>query len=304
MKKYTIILLLALAPIGASGNSHQARKDTLNFAGIDTTTSRALRLAIDSLQAKMSPEMRAAAAAKLIQTPEIKANWTVEGSLWTSFDGISKIDTTRLELLVGTEKYYYNYFGSFNWGYGPRWGRMHRGWDLGLEVGDTVRANFNGVVRYAEYNDGGYGNCVIVSHLNGIETLYGHLEEILCERGDLVFAGEVLGLGGSTGRSTGPHLHNEWRYRGHSFDPIIGVDTTTQSLKANELVLTSNLFAPPTSAELSKSSGTRKTYHSVRSGETLSSIARKYKTSVSKIIKLNNLKNPDRLKIGQKLRVK
>lgn len=304
MKQYVLILLLALVPRGASGNIFLERTDTLVFSHLDTSTTNALRLALDSLQPNMTAAMRAEAAALLLRTPEIEASWTVEGSLWVGFDGISKIDTTQLDLVVGNEKYYYNYYGSFNWGYGPRWGRMHRGWDLGLEVGDTVRANFNGVVRYAEYNDGGYGNCVIVSHPNGLETLYGHLEKILCQRGDLVFAGEVLGLGGSTGRSTGPHLHNEWRYRGHSFDPIIAVDTATQQLKGSELVLTSNLFAPPSSSELSKSAGSRRTYHTVRSGETLSSIARKYKTTVSKIIKLNNLKNPDRLSIGQKLRVK
>ena len=304
MKQYFIILLVFLLPFGAAGFSALGQSDTLRFAQNDNATSLALRLALDSLQSKMTAEMRAEAAAMLLRTPEIQANWTEEGSLWSSFEGISKIDTTRLDLLVGSEKYFYNYYGSFNWGYGPRWGRMHRGWDLGLEVGDTVRSNFNGIVRYAEYNDGGYGNCVIVAHSNGIETLYGHLEKILCQRGDLVFAGEVLGLGGTTGRSTGPHLHNEWRYRGHSFDPIISVDTVAQSLKSTKLTLTSILFAPPSSSELSKSAGSRKTYHTVRSGETLSSIARRYKTTVSKIIKLNNLKNPDRLSIGQKIRVK
>lgn len=304
MKQYFIILLVFLFPFGAAGFSALGQSDTLRFAQNDNATSLALRLALDSLQSKMTAEMRNEAAAILLRTPEIQANWTEEGSLWSSFEGISKIDTTRLDLLVGSEKYFYNYYGSFNWGYGPRWGRMHRGWDLGLEVGDTVRSNFNGIVRYAEYNDGGYGNCVIVAHSNGIETLYGHLEKILCQRGDLVFAGEVLGLGGTTGRSTGPHLHNEWRYRGHSFDPIISVDTVAHSLKSTKLTLTSILFAPPSSSELSKSAGSRKTYHTVRSGETLSSIARKYKTTVSKIIKLNNLKNPDRLSIGRKLRVK
>lgn len=304
MKQYFIILLVFLFPFGAAGFSALGQSDTLRFAQNDNATSLALRLALDSLQSKMTAEMRNEAAAILLRTPEIQANWTEEGSLWSSFEDISKIDTTRLDLLVGSEKYFYNYYGSFNWGYGPRWGRMHRGWDLGLEVGDTVRSNFNGIVRYSEYNDGGYGNCVIVAHSNGIETLYGHLEKILCQRGDLVFAGEVLGLGGTTGRSTGPHLHNEWRYRGHSFDPIISVDTVAQSLKSTKLTLTSILFAPPSSSELSKSAGSRKTYHTVRSGETLSSIARKYKTTVSKIIKLNNLNNPDRLSIGRKLRVK
>lgn len=304
MKRYIIILSLFIVPFRAAGFSARGESDTIHFPQSDNASSLALRLVLDSLQSKMTPEMRAEAAAMLVRTSEIQENWAEEGSLWTSFEGISKMDTIKLDLILGSEKYFYNYYGSFNWGYGPRWGRMHRGWDLGLEVGDTVRSNFNGIVRYAQYNDGGYGNCVIVTHLNGIETLYGHLDKILCQRGDLVYAGEVLGLGGTTGRSTGPHLHNEWRYRGHSFDPIISVDTATQSLKTLQLALTSNLFAQPSSGELSKSAASKKTYHTVRSGETLSAIARKYKTTVSKIIKLNKLKNPDRLSIGQKIRVK
>lgn len=143
----------------------------------------------------------------------------------------------NLDLLIGSESFFFNSLRSFNWGYGPRWGRMHRGLDLGLETGDTIRSTFNGIVRYAEFNNGGYGNCVIISHLNGLETLYGHLSKIFCKSGSFVFSGQVIGLGGSTGRSTGPHLHLEFRYLGQSMDPLHLVDSTTWKLKSNRFVL-------------------------------------------------------------------
>jgi len=143
----------------------------------------------------------------------------------------------NLDLLIGTEIFFFNSLRSFNWGYGPRWGRMHRGFDLGLVTGDTIRSSFNGVVRYAEFNNGGYGNCVIISHLNGLETLYGHLSKISCKPGTFVFSGQVIGLGGSTGRSTGPHLHFEFRYSGQSFDPLLLLDSPSWKLKSNSCVL-------------------------------------------------------------------
>lgn len=149
--------------------------------------------------------------------------------------GISS--SINLDLLIGTEDLFFNSLRSFNWGYGPRWGRMHRGLDLGLVTGDTIRSTFNGVVRYAEFNNGGYGNCVIISHLNGLETLYGHLSKITCKPGSFVFSGQVIGLGGSTGRSTGPHLHLEFRYLGQSIDPLHLIDSVTWKLKSNRFVL-------------------------------------------------------------------
>jgi len=167
------------------------------------------------------------------------------------FNGLFPIPNLRnsskfnLNLIIGTEKFFFDPFRSFNWGYGPRYGRMHRGLDLGLETGDTIRSTFNGVIRYAEFHSGGYGNCVIVSHMNGLETLYGHLSKIICKPGSFLFAGQIIGLGGSTGKSTGPHLHLEFRYKGQSFDPLIVVDSSSWKLKSNSFVfLPSHLLDP------------------------------------------------------------
>ena len=139
-------------------------------------------------------------------------------------------DTLKIELLKADEKFILNWYGALNWGYGPRWGKIHRGLDLYLVLGDTLVSSFDGIVRYARYNDGGYGNCVIVRHLNGLETLYGHLSQINVKENQFVKAGNLIGLGGSTGRSDGPHLHFEVRYKDFSFDPYFIIDRNTNQL--------------------------------------------------------------------------
>ncbi len=103
--------------------------------------------------------------------------------------------------------------------FGMRKYRFHYGTDLKLNVGDPVHAAFNGRVRITGYEAGGYGNYVVIRHENGLETVYGHLSKVMVHENQQLRAGEVLGLGGSTGRSTGPHLHFETRYLGNAINP-------------------------------------------------------------------------------------
>ena len=102
--------------------------------------------------------------------------------------------------------------------FGPRRGRRHQGVDLPLKVGDPIYATFTGRVRMSKYMSG-FGNLVVIRHENGIETFYGHLSQRNVQAGDWVNAGDIIGLGGSTGRSTGPHLHYEIRYNGETVNP-------------------------------------------------------------------------------------
>ena len=97
------------------------------------------------------------------------------------------------------------------YGYRARFGRMHRGIDLQLSVGDTVRAAFDGKIRLTKYEGKGYGYYVVARHDNGLETVYGHLSKFLVKPDQYVKAGDPIALGGNTGRSTGPHLHFETR---------------------------------------------------------------------------------------------
>ena len=118
-----------------------------------------------------------------------------------------------IDLVDSLTSYHCPYQGSVHprGKYGPRRRRQHQGVDLPLKMGDPVYATFCGRVRISEYNKGGYGNLVIIRHDNGLETYYGHLSERMVEPDQWVEAGQIIGLGGSTGRSTGPHLHFETR---------------------------------------------------------------------------------------------
>jgi len=260
-----------------------------------------LRSTIDSISKKLAVGDRGFISAFLLENhPVYTSGWGSPGNLLPQATTFNDKDTFNFNLIEGEEAFYVNEFDSFNWGYGPRWGRMHRGWDLEMDIGDTLRSAFNGVVRYAQYNNGGYGNCVMVRHLNGLESLYAHLSKLDCKPGDFLRAGELIGLAGSTGRSSGPHLHWEFRYLGQSFDAMTAIDTSTFLLKADFLQLTGTDLQDPPEYKIRKTA----TYHKVKSGETLSHIARKYHTSVSSLVRKNRLKNPDQLKIGQRLRIR
>ena len=125
--------------------------------------------------------------------------------------------------------------------YGWRWNRGHHGVDISLKTGDPVHAAFSGTVRIAS-RMGGYGNCVVLRHANGLETLYGHLSKINVQKGQPVTAGEVIGLGGSTGNSTGPHLHFECRFLYQTFDPEWILDFKNYSLRTRRLHLDKTYF--------------------------------------------------------------
>lgn len=106
--------------------------------------------------------------------------------------------------------------GMFTSGYGWRWGRMHKGIDLANNVGTPIRAVMDGQVSFAGWDDGGYGYLVKIAHADGTVTVYAHNSSILVQQGETVRQGQTISLMGSTGRSTGPHLHFEVRPAGQS----------------------------------------------------------------------------------------
>ncbi len=126
--------------------------------------------------------------------------------------------------------------------YGPRRRRNHNGVDIPLRPGEPVYATFDGRVRYAKYNTGGYGNLVIVRHRNGLETWNAHLSKLNVKPNDYVKAGQVIGFSGNTGRSRGPHLHYEMRYQDQTFDPEFIVDFETGQLKYQTFALEKSFF--------------------------------------------------------------
>ena len=210
--------------------------------------------------------------------------------------------------------------------FGARWGRQHKGIDVKVYIGDTIRAAFPGKVRVVRYEPGGYGNFVVIRHYNGLETIYGHMSAQLVSENQEVRAGDPIGLGGNTGRSTGSHLHFETRLCGVALNPALMFDFRNQdvtgdfytfrkstysreSVQANRLRGVSgaavsnddgNLYAQSSSKRASARSNTR--FHKVQKGETLYSIARKRKTSINDICKLNRITKNTKLRPGQVLK--
>ncbi|MFN8415878.1 MAG: M23 family metallopeptidase [Cytophagaceae bacterium] len=181
--------------------------------------------------------------------------------------------------------------------FGMRGYRWHYGTDLDITVGDPILACFDGVVRISQYNAGGYGYYVVIRHYNGLETLYGHMSRIDVKVNQVVKAGEVIGLGGNTGRSTGPHLHFEVRYVGNAFNPEYIYDFRSHTIKSNHFLLTPEHYGYAKEAR-------KIYYHTVRSGESLGSISRKYGVSISQLCKLNRMTTKSVLRVGQKIRIR
>ncbi len=111
--------------------------------------------------------------------------------------------------------------GVFTSGFGWRWGRIHAGIDIAGPIGTPIVAAASGVVEYASWNDGGYGNMIDIRHSDGTITRYAHMNELYVKEGQAVSQGQTIGAMGSTGFSTGPHLHFEIRPNGGSaIDPM------------------------------------------------------------------------------------
>ena len=183
--------------------------------------------------------------------------------------------------------------------YGWRRNRMHKGTDIKVQVGDSIRAAWGGQIRIVGWDPRGYGYFVVMRHDNGLETVYGHLSRPLVDEYEQVPAGYVIGLGGNTGRSTGSHLHLEFRYLGEALDPATVIDFSNGQLKqADEYVIGIKAMKQKRAEQAAMK------WHKVRQGDTLSGIAKKYGTSVKALCRLNNIKETKILQIGQKIRVR
>lgn len=210
------------------------------------------------------------------------------------------------------------------YGYRPRFKRMHKGVDLKLQIGDTIRAAFDGKVRLTNFERKGYGNYVIIRHTNGLETVYGHLSKFLVEADQYVKAGDPIALGGNTGRSTGPHLHFETRFMGYAINPAAIFDFANQTVHTDTYTFTKNTYQdsrnydPAANSEYAKrymqehpqrqtasaSSSSGSSTYKVKKGDTLSKIASRNGVSVRQLCRLNGLTTSSKLRIGQTLKLR
>ena len=213
--------------------------------------------------------------------------------------------------------------------FGNRWGRPHKGLDIKVYIGDTIRAAFSGKVRIVRYEAGGYGKYIVIRHPNGLETIYGHLSEQLVSENQSVRAGEVIGLGGNTGRSTGSHLHFETRLCGVALNPALMFDFRNQDVTGDYYVYNVNTYNEESveatrlrgkvgnggytrdlvqNGELGSyqnkthASNDELLYHKVKNGETLASIAKLRGVTIEKICSLNHLSANAKVRPGMILR--
>lgn len=225
--------------------------------------------------------------------------------------GASAVIPSRYEISLKEFVYPLDGIRRINSGYGyrRRFRRMHYGVDIDLNRGDTVRATFSGRVRLVDIDGRGYGKYVVIRHPNGLETLYGHLSKQLVKENTVVHAGDAIGLGGSTGRSTGPHLHYETRFMGIALNPQQLIDFASGAPRNEMYIYAKGRSTRSNSAGQYRASNTKtrnnsfKTYR-VRKGDTLSHISKKTGTSVAQIRRLNpKLRKSSMIRPGEVIRV-
>lgn len=203
---------------------------------------------------------------------------------------------------------------------GPRWRRMHNGLDIKVYIGDTIRAAFDGRVRMVKYERRGYGKYVVIRHDNGLETIYGHMSKQIVAENEYVKAGDPIGLGGNTGRSTGSHLHFETRFLGEVINPEFMFDFPNQDIVADSYLFIkgANRYAYQRTRALAAvksgkmdqvvvkqqaSEGNSSVrYHKIKKGDTLGRISRIYHVSIDRLCQLNGIKRTTILRPGQVLK--
>lgn len=307
VKTFAISMLLAVTSTTANAQDLLARQAPVDrkMAAVDTIMLRNIT---------MREELESPSA-------DLYANWDNKyAHRATELPETYKIDLRHFTMPT-TSRVITSNFGS-------RWGRQHKGLDIKVYIGDTIRAAFSGKVRIVRYEAGGYGKYIVIRHNNGLETIYGHLSKQLVEENQEVRSGEVIGLGGNTGRSTGSHLHFETRLCGVALNPALMFDFRAQDVTGDYYAFNKETYDSEStnatrlrgkqdsstyaSSDSSDDYATNKrttsgltdqvSYHKVKKGETLDRIAKKRGVTVEKICKLNHITKTMRLRPGQILR--
>lgn len=308
------IILLSVLSISAYSQSGKTEKI------IESPENLEIEWVLDSIH--NSDSLNAAYPAQDLY----KSYWSNTNIRYPSANFADKNDTIIFTLVsFGESQYVHPFKGKVISKFGPRSGRMHTGTDVKLHSGDSVLCAFDGKVRLAKRFNG-YGNMVLVRHSNGLETLYSHLKNISVKENDELKAGDLIGLGGRTGRATTDHLHFETRIFGDPFDPNKYIDFENFALRSNNLYYSNKkIFIEPDRIKVDPSipepvlaqrdstktkqanKNTSKdavaqadtpTKHVIQKGDNLWSIAKRYNTSIKSICELNKIYTNSTLKIG------
>lgn len=197
--------------------------------------------------------------------------------------------------------------------------RYHYGIDIKAQTGDTIYAAFDGKIRVKQFDRKGYGYYVVIRHLNGLETLYGHLSKFLVTENDFVMSGDPIGLAGNTGRSFGSHLHFETRFLGKPIDPNFIIDFDNKVCHRDTYLVSNDSYKkttlsstvikrkePVTSVKSTIASNNKfvsgsVTHYKIKKGDTLGSIATRNGVTVSQLCALNNISTRTTLRVGRNL---
>lgn len=307
---------------------------TTNLYALDSLAVQSIKpvsnpIVVDTL-ATQSPSLKVLlfndGTWRYINPLKIEQDSTVYNRFWDN-DNISAYRSVKydslpssvaINLVDSLKSYRYPYVGRITSRYGMRHRRAHNGIDMAVKVGDTICSAFDGRVRFSKATETGYGTLIIIRHDNGLETYHGHLSKRLVEENDRVVAGQPIGLGGNSGRSTGPHLHFETRYYGQSFDPERLINFRTGELRRDFFLLKKAYFSifskyeQDFNAEIEREGAEKKEnalsaekrYYKVRPGDNLGLIAKRNGTTVATLCRLNGIKSTTILQIGKVLRVK
>jgi len=261
-------------------------------------TSKVEKLPVDSLNpVEMQEESFQSFLDTLYHSDVDTSGWDTRMINNGSFDPSKMTDSICLVLVDSAKHIHFvaPYKNYVTCGFGPRRRIFHFGTDIKLQTGDSVYAAFDGMIRVTKFDRRGYGNAIVIRHAHGIETIYGHLSKVLVGQNQHVKAGELIGFGGSTGHSTGAHLHFEIRYHGEPFDPSCFYDFANFKLKSDSLIVSRANFEYL--IELRKAK-----YCVIRKGDTIGRIAMRYHTSIVSICKLNGISKKTLLRVGRKIR--
>ncbi|MCL1937794.1 MAG: peptidoglycan DD-metalloendopeptidase family protein [Candidatus Azobacteroides sp.] len=332
LKKLSVAGLLGAAVLFSSiGDAQAVRPKSLKKRGARRSSSAKPMLLADKVQPEIDPVVLDSILVYLnkemlggdadLPGDEIYDSWNTE--FVKAYAGVEIPDSFRIDV----SSFVMPVKGYVTSPYGPRRKRFHYGTDLKLQMGDTIYAAFDGKVRVKQYEGKGYGYHLVLRHPNGLETVYGHLSGYLVGQNENVYAGQPIALGGSTGRSTGPHLHFEFRFLGQPINPSEIIDFDALCLKddsycyvkgqsersyytsagehyAADRYTTSNRYTKnySTTNRYTASGQAKIKYHRVRKGDTLSSISRRYGVSVDKLRKINNMKT-SHVRLGSSIRL-
>lgn len=282
-------------------------------------------LLADGLKLKMDLSvLEEAEAEREFNTSEIPAD-DVYGGMWfnRNVNAYGNLKNAPDSFIVDLSNFTMPCEGYMTSNFGRRGSRRyHYGIDLKAQTGDTIYAAFDGKIRVKSFERAGYGYYVVIRHVNGLETVYGHLSKFLVDENDYVRSGEPIGLAGNTGRSFGSHLHFETRFLGKPINPNFIIDFQNKVCHRDQYLVTNSSYRKTNnSSSVAYRGGNRQSnykspsssnnkyvkgnvkYHRIKSGDTLGVIAKRYGVSVSKLCSLNSMTPKTKLRVGKSLRV-